>query len=62
LTTSWWDPSVCHEPCVIVSNLGCDPLSTFEPWFLAIKFPNSTFNPHKYLPVVSGDFCWGFDY
>jgi hypothetical protein len=42
LTTGWWDPAVCHEPCVNVNNLGCDPLSTSEPWFLAIRFPNST--------------------
>jgi hypothetical protein len=31
LTTGWWDPAVCHEPCVNVNNLGCDPLSTSEP-------------------------------
>jgi hypothetical protein len=30
LTTSWWDPAVCHEPSVNVNNLGCDPLSTSE--------------------------------
>jgi hypothetical protein len=34
LTTGWWDPAVCHEPSVNVNNLGCDPLSTSEPWFL----------------------------
>jgi hypothetical protein len=62
LTTGWWDPAVCHEPCVNVSNLGCDPLLTSEPWFLATVFPSSTLSPHKYLPVLSGDFCWGFDY
>jgi hypothetical protein len=61
LTTSWWDPPVCHETCVNVSNLAYDPLSTSEPWFVAIMFPNSTLTPHKYLPVFSGDFCWGFD-
>jgi hypothetical protein len=62
LTTGWWDPAVCQEPSVDVSNLGCDPLSTSEPWFLAIGFPNSTLSFHKYLPVFSGDFCQGFDY
>jgi hypothetical protein len=31
LTTGWWDPAVCHEPFVNVSNLGYDPLSTYEP-------------------------------
>jgi hypothetical protein len=31
LTTGWWDPAVCHEPCVNVNNLGFDPLSTSEP-------------------------------
>jgi hypothetical protein len=25
LTTGWWDPAVCHEPCVNVNILGCDP-------------------------------------
>jgi hypothetical protein len=61
MTTRWWDPAVCHEPCVNINNLGCDPLSTSEPWFLATRFPNSTLSPHKYLPVFSGDFCQGFD-
>jgi hypothetical protein len=54
--------SCCHEPCVNVNNLECDLLSTSEPWFLATMFPNSTLSPHKYLPVFSGDFCWGFNY
>jgi hypothetical protein len=62
LATGWWDPAVCHEPYVNVNNLGCDPLSTSEPWFSVIRFPNSTLSPHKYLPVFSGNFCWGFDY
>jgi hypothetical protein len=63
LTTGWWNPAaVCHEPCVNVNNLVCDPLSTSEPWFLATMFPNSTLSPHKYLPVFSGDFCQGFNY
>jgi hypothetical protein len=31
LTTGWRDPAVCHEPCVNVSNLGGDPLSTSQP-------------------------------
>jgi hypothetical protein len=31
LTTGWWDPAVCHKPCVHVNHLGCDPLSTSEP-------------------------------
>jgi hypothetical protein len=31
LTTGWWDPAVCHEPCINVNNLGCDSLSTSEP-------------------------------
>jgi hypothetical protein len=57
LTTGWWDPAVCHEPSVNVNNLGDDPLSTSEPWFLAIRFPNSILSPHKYLPVFSDDFC-----
>jgi hypothetical protein len=56
LTTGWWDPAVCHEPCVNVNNLWCDPSSTSEPWFLVIRFPNSTLSPYKYLPVLSGDF------
>jgi hypothetical protein len=56
LTTGWWDPAVCHEPSVNVSNLGCDPLLTSEPCFLTIRFPNSTLSPHKYLPVFSDDF------
>jgi hypothetical protein len=60
LTTGWWDPAGCHQPFVKVNSLGCDPLSTSEPWFWAI--PNSTLSPHKYLPVFSGDFCQGFDY
>jgi hypothetical protein len=51
LTTSWWDPAICHELSVNVNNLGCDPLSTSEPCFLATVFPNSTLSPHKYLPV-----------
>jgi hypothetical protein len=62
LTTGWWDPAVCHEPCVNVNNLGCDPLSTSEPWFLSTVFPNSILSSHKYLPVFSGDFCWCFNY
>jgi hypothetical protein len=38
---------LCHEPYVNVNNLGCDPLSTSEPWFSATVFPNSTLGPHK---------------
>jgi hypothetical protein len=42
LTTGWWDPTVCHQPSVNVNSLGCDALTTSEPWSLAIRFPNST--------------------
>jgi hypothetical protein len=28
LTTTWWDPAVCHESYVNVNNLEYDPLST----------------------------------
>jgi hypothetical protein len=62
LTTGWWDPAVCHKPYVNANNLGCDPLSKSEPWFLATMFPNSILSPYKYLPVFSGDFCRGFNY
>jgi hypothetical protein len=47
LTTGWWAPAISSEPSVNVNNLGCDPLSTPEPWLLAIRFPNSTLRDLK---------------
>jgi hypothetical protein len=50
LTTGWWDPAVYHEPCVNINNLGCDPSSTSEPWFLAKGFLTPHLIPtHIYL-------------
>jgi hypothetical protein len=42
LTTSWWDPAVCHEPYIKVNNLGCDPLSASEldSWPLCFLTPH----------------------
>jgi hypothetical protein len=41
-----------HGPSVNVSNLGCDPLSTSDQWFLTIRFPDSTLGSHKFTCVL----------
>jgi hypothetical protein len=38
---------------VNISGLGCNSLSLSQPWFSAVRFPNSLINPHHMLTVVA---------